>query len=236
MGLNYYVGQAIQKLGYSVIRVDRIPQSTLNLSLLAVKALFINTDRQRKLTIVQLGAYDGRFEDALQPILRSSIDYQAILVEPQPKPFSDATETYVSDQRVRVVNAAITESDGVISLYTNAEGHTPFASLLESRKKFIRNHTTIYVRGITFATLLQETNVVDIDFLMIDTEGFDFLILQQALQALKQRPKLIQLESYHLSPLERADMKKLLIKHDYVYSDIGHDTIALQSSLLQIAS
>lgn len=92
------------------------------------------------------------------------------------------------DRWVGAINAAITTQDGPIDFWDcGVHLHKNDTSLLSTTKpetlarwkRSGEQFTKTTVRGITFATLLKETDSTHFDFVSIDAEGADYDILKQ---------------------------------------------------------
>jgi hypothetical protein len=78
-----------------------------------------------------------------------------------------------------------------------------------------------------------------VDVLQIDTEGYDFKILSQFLDA-GIEPAVINFESFHLSKDERNGSRRMLTERGYGFLDYGAvgsnmDTLAVKHELLSMA-
>jgi len=80
---------------------------------------------------------------------------------------------------------------------------------------------------ITFDQLLTKYGVPKIDFLYMDCDGSDHLILQ-SLDFTKISPKIISYESVVLSDKERLNCENLLTKQGYDFFRYGNDTCAFK--------
>lgn len=111
-----------------------------------------------------------------------------VCVEPAPVAFRKLDALYGDTLNVVAVNAAITTQDGPIDFYDSGthlkKGDTSLLSTtrpeeLARWKKSGEVFTKTTVRGITFKTLLAECGQGHFDFITIDAEGVDWLIVQQ---------------------------------------------------------
>ena len=184
--------------------------------------------------MVQIGANDGRTGDPLCELIKSR-GWSALLVEPQPGPYSLLRMTYRDYANVRCVQCAIAREDGEATLWCiNSEGPmTQYASfsqevvLKHSRhvpdiKRRIR---AVQVPSQKLSTLLDLHGVSHVDLLQVDTEGFDYEILKM-LFATDIRPPIISFENAHLSPSDKRACAEDLATRSYRYVSVGRDTIA----------
>lgn len=229
--VNYKIGNFIHRLGYRVVRSDRVPAGNLNLLESAFAVLILTG--QKHISVIQVGAFDGLERDPLRRILQNKA-VQAILIEPQPEPFRTLKKLYLNNPRIQLENAALADMSGTGTLYVPTKhGASPRASLIaEHRFRFSGSrHHEIPVRLMTLQDLMNKYGWSSFDLLQVDTEGYDLRILQMVFKA-RVRPRLINLESFHLSREERAELRETLTERGYHFIDWGFDTLAIEGSLL----
>lgn len=140
-------------------------------------------------TVLDLGANDGILLSNSRALIE--LGWRAVLVEPAAPAFRKLVINNANAEfsgRVQCVNAAITTQDGPVDFYDSGthlhKGDTSLLSTTrpEEMARWKRSgevFTKTTVRGITFATLLNETGLAKADFISIDCEGVDLAILQQ---------------------------------------------------------
>ena len=234
MGLKYRVGQLLDRLGYRIVRKDRYPQSTINL--VAVGFTLLRSRLEGTLTIIQIGAFDGRHNDPLQRILRHEQGYRAVLVEPQGEPFAELAALYQDRPDVIVEQVAITAEDGPVTLYFHAAtSSSPKASLDPTHAtrfgQKAHNSRAIQVDGVTFSTLLKRHRIQAVDLLQIDAEGRDLQILKDVFAA-GVRPAVVNLESHHLSGEEREQLRRVFATEGYDFIENNLDTFAIRQDVI----
>ena len=233
MKLRYYLGNLLKHLDFHLVRSHKFPKANIDLTKIIFTLLTQAFDRD--FTIVQIGAFDGVVADPIQALLKSNFSGRAILVEPQPRAFELLQAKYSDDSRIALENSAITETSGSVTLYVpvSESGSSPMASLLkEHYKNFgIGSHDVecVEVSSISVDFLLKKYEVTEIDLLQIDTEGYDYKILNQFFRAGKY-PLIINCETYHLTKIEKYSFRHDLEKLGYQYIDVGFDTFALHAS------
>lgn len=230
--LNYHLGSLLNRIGYRVMRNDRIPQCTLNILKLGIRFL---QSKKETLTIIQIGAFDGELADPLKNAFLEATN-RVILVEPQSKPYEILVNKYSDFSHIFVENSAVGEIDGELELFLpKGEQYSPIASLDSTHLSNFGIKTSavksITVNSITVTSLLRNYEIDSVDVLQIDTEGFDFQILTNFFNA-NVEPLVINLEVYHLSRQERTDLRKILRDRDYQYVEHGFDLFALKSEAL----
>lgn len=189
----------------------------------------------RPFRFVQIGANDG---DAIDP-LRMLIEKYAltgVLVEPLPTVFEALKKNYAGQPQVSFENAAIGDKNGTLPFYF-LEGGPKEASLFSSFNpdavRGARNESyqeasvrSVQVPVLTPASLLAKHGIDDLSLLVVDTEGWDYKILQ-AVDFSKTRPRIIEFEHNHLSPSEQEACYNMLIRHGYrLLRMVATDTIA----------
>lgn len=183
---------------------------------------------------LQIGAADGKLAENLHDTFMQS-DWRAVMLEPLPDMFEKLRETYASKPKFRLVNAAlapydgfanirrippesvrddelwahgISSMDGTRSSFTEGPVPPGVAVELTSRSRLER------VVTMTFETLRRQTDLDRIDYLQIDTEGYDLIALRQ-IDLVRYRPFLINCEIFNLSLSDRAEVFGHLQRHGY---------------------
>jgi len=200
--------------------------------------------------ILQVGAYDGVSSDPIFNVVAES-NATLILVEPNPVAMQQLKQTYSKTPHVKFVEAAISTDDngGVVKLYRFSQtlveiypdfGGTSSLSLKHLEDAFERNRHRFAaeeqlanniivdrVHSISVEQLLNDINISDLDVLVIDAEGWDWIVLREFLRA-GLRPKLILFENRFLllHDFEAALME--LHSLNYILRDFGEDTVAIK--------
>lgn len=171
--------------------------------------------------VLQIGAMDGVAFDPVNATIRE-MGWRGVLVEPIPDMFDALKANYANAAGLSFVNKAVATYDGVIEmtridpraveedgLSKEALGISttmPDRGILVKAggdlKRILEKHRrTLTVPCCTLDTLLREQTIERVDALVIDTEGADWMILQQFPIA-RYRPRIIFLEVVHLTPQE----------------------------------
>ncbi len=207
--------------------VRRQDEVALNLEYVTGKLAALKPRHQ--FTVLQVGAFDGSANDPVESSIRA-LGWRAVLVEPQPAPFSVLQTRYEGNPAVQVFNVAIGDIDGTRPFYmlSPTEDLGWWASQIAS---FDRNHlesfqkwapgvdfseriTEIDVPTWTFETLLDRSHTDRVDVLQIDAEGYDFELLR-AFDVPKRQPLVIQYEHKHLSKADRDAALAILVDCGY---------------------
>ncbi len=185
--------------------------------------------------VVQIGANDGVTYDPIRPLVMR-YNWRGVMVEPQPDVFKKLEENYRALPNIVCEQAAIAETDGTCSLYRfkPGAGIPDWAGCLASfsRSTLVNNFhnvkgevESIAVPTLTFMSLLRKHGLQRVDFLQIDTEGFDGQVIKLVdFDFIK--PTIIAFEHGFLSATERNDTFQLLHKNGYKITNCGTDTVA----------
>jgi len=230
--INAVVGNFLAQKGYFIDRLYRKPESTL--STLSLGASILDKSG-RGLNILQIGAFDGKFDDPLQWIIRKG-RHSVLFVEPQVEPMKKLKEVYSEQDGFLFEQSAIFDYDGQAELYFHGRDmFAPTASLL---KKHVSNFgidvskaKSQIVNCLTVESLLKKHDFFKIDLLQIDAEGLDLLILKQFF-FIDIEPNIINLETFHLSESDRNWLKSELDSRGYARQDAGLDTVAIKKNVL----
>lgn len=186
---------------------------------------------------IQIGANDGRRFDPLFELVKA-FNLAGLAVEPVAEYFSELERNY-KNSRVTPVNKAIYfKNCNILINRAKNDNNLPewtkgIASLDPDHhkksgidKRFIIQEE---VKAITFSELIGNYNVHNVDFLLIDTEGYDGEIIKM-IPFDKIDPKIIQFEhnlaAEGMSTGEFIDIISMLISRKYKISMTDTDCIA----------
>lgn len=207
-----------------------------------------------EMTIVQIGANDGKQSDPVNEIIRkyNNISY---LCEPIPEYYKILKNQYNSYPNVKCYNIAITTLDGQAEMtylkpnkdlpeWTRGlgtldikgnylgEGRAGFKgkedrSNTELYKKVKKLEEKIQVNTQTLNTFLTKNNIQEIDVFVTDVEGYDWVVFDQ-LDLEKYHPKVIYMETHFLSDEDNKKIDEKLHLYGYTFTK-GWDTIAIKN-------
>lgn len=173
---------------------------------------------------------------------------RAVLVEPVKHLFEQLTANYAGFEGVECENVAIAEVAGTRNFYRLREGIDPVAQGLpafahelgsflpenltslwshdpgnETLRKFVDANIVIdKIPCLTINDLLRKHGLSELDFLQIDTEGYDYQVLR-ALNFQEITPRYINYERIHLQK-DESRCRNMLLNHHYNLHDHGQDT------------
>lgn len=199
--------------------------------------------RKRPLTMVQVGACDGVLDDPVEPYIRAGY-LRGLLVEPQPEAYQALAERYAGNPFIRTENSAVSPTPGSLPMHRINPSHRhllrswalgmasakPDALLAELGKVMPNPHEaieTIEVEAITWDLLFQRHGMAEIDFLQLDTEGLDGVLLD-SFPFDNHLPLLIHFEWSHIREPELASLFNSLMDRGYRLHITGIDAIAFR--------
>jgi len=216
-------------LGYKVER--QLPEITnpIDLLSLALKSKGCFSDCR----FVQIGANDGETDD---PIFRfiSSPDsrWRGVLLEPQASAFSHLSRKYANNPRIQLENSALNEFDGPADFYVSAK-HDLLAGLSSSSLKNRVSKRTpiekIQVNCISPETLCKKFDIISLDLLVVDTEGFDADAVMLCIRS-NLCPEVILFEHINVPKLKLRECFSVLESQGYALLRHGIDVIAIKSA------
>lgn len=194
---------------------------------------------------IQIGSNDGATGD---PIHGHAVKYKwkGILVEPVKYLYNRLRRTYSNQENVSFENVAISNKEGFRDFYRIEENNEPNNPIwydqlgsfnkdvvLEQRKEipnFDKHFIKEKVKCITFSMLLKKHEVINVDLLHIDTEGYDYEIIK-IIPFDEIKPKTILYEHIHLSDEDKKRSIRLLEKQHYKIFFAGNNTFAYLGEL-----
>ena len=194
--------------------------------------------RKQQLFFIQIGANDGVSNDPLFKFV-TQYGWAGILVEPQPEVFAMLKTNYGNRPNLKFLNVAISEEDGFRTIYKVRMEQDTFEKAHEfsSFRREVVAHQTEWVpdiaqrieetqvRCISFQSLLQEAGNAEVDLLLVDTEGYDLVILKM-IDFTRVRPAIICYEHCNLNKSEQETAIELLVGNGYRLTRDNLDTIA----------
>jgi FkbM family methyltransferase len=219
-------------------RLCRIPKWSM-LNTVINQAVQANNN----LFFVQIGANDGVIYDPINQFV-SRYNWHGVLVEPVAYYFEQLKANYADNSNLIFENVAISNKNEVRDFYRIQENldflpewcnglGTFDLDVLLTHKWAIPNLedyvVTEQVSCITLAELLDRNQIQQIDLLLIDTEGFDYQILQQ-IDFDQIRPGILLYEHQYISKQEKAQCEQRLKQYGYQLSQHLGNTLAYSES------
>lgn len=187
---------------------------------------------------VQIGAFDGRMFDPIFPWVRA-YGWRGLLVEPQPRYFSELVENYRGIDGLEFRRIAVGVRNETRPFYTVADGPgvPPGTGMLASfdRETLLSHRRSIpdldsllrseEIDCVALNDLLGEVEADHVDLLQIDVEGYDHELIR-ILDFERFAPSIIHFEHRHLTPDQHEASIGRLIDHGYLVCLEKHDTLA----------
>jgi len=159
---------------------------------------------------VDIGANDGiRISNTY--LLEKDYEWKGICVEALPDKFQELVKNRTSIN----INKAVYDTTGVILDFSSNDLLSGVTKNIDKHKNSL-DKSVIKVETITLNDILEQNNAPNfIDYLTLDTEGSELIILK-SINFDKYKFGLIHLEHNYIEP-RRTDMKNLLISKGYKY-------------------
>jgi len=228
----------INKLGYNITKNRATPKDNPFNVLILLLSRYVAT--HPSFFFVQVGANDGLRWDPLQNFVKKN-SLSGLLIEPLPDLFDELKSNYADSGNLLFANCAVHRKDGEQVMY-RAKRDAPVPDWAHGIASFNENHVlqsvpsedveSITVQTKSPKTLLKEYEVEKIDFLQIDTEGFDYEIIKLFFLS-GVFPNIINYENINLSGEDRTECKNYLFTNGYKYLDVGIDVLVLHESAVR---
>ncbi len=197
--------------------------------------------RQSDPVFVKVGANDGISDDPCgNTFLRRDV-WRGLLVEPVPYCLRKLRSIYHAD-RFQIAPVAVGDVPGEQAFYyvdeRAGDSLVGLPASYDQLGSFNRQHIVAHLDGVlepyiremvirveTLDRLLASHGFEQIDFLHIDTEGYDYQVLK-GLDLQRIRPRAIYLEHKHLSSSDRTRVESKLTLEGYRVLDCGTDYLA----------
>ena len=248
---NKFLKKILGALGFKMfpketIKTERfIESSSLNSGDLI--KLLIN--KKKINNIIQIGANDGKSDDFLRTSINT--DTNVLLVEPIKSAFEQLEKNYSGYKNVKFVNKAIDIKSGKRDIFSVNPKYYDFyekkyqskdVSWLTVLASFDKNHLeyhgiksghiqSIEIDCINFKELIDQYNFDSLDLLVVDTEGYDEILITNFIQNTNIRP-LIIFEWIHIQKNKAEDLIELLELNNYKFLKLNKDLICIQKNLL----
>jgi FkbM family methyltransferase len=207
---------------------------------------------KERITVIQVGANDGINNDPIHKFIKRD-NWQGVLLEPQKFVFENFLEPlYKKTKGIFPVNAALDKEDCFKPVYKLSISNSRWATGLTSFNRIVLEEainsgyvekqaskegcklpsnnedyiTEELVECLSTETLLKRYKIEDIDWLQIDTEGFDYEIIKM-FNIEKTKPRVIVYENLHLSGPLKNECSEFLKSKGYECRDFGGNTLAM---------
>jgi FkbM family methyltransferase len=203
--------------------------------------LFSLARRKGDIFFLEIGANDGVSGDLLHHFIKK-YRWRGVALEPVPDIFDKLRSTYLHDENVTPLCAALGDRDGEMKFFRvrpgpdvpslcNELGSFSREVILSHRRLFpaIEDHLVeSAVKTIRFDTLVNMFGIEKCDVILIDTEGYDYEVLKQ-IDFLRFQPSIVIYEHLHLDGKTKSASRELLMGLGYdVYNSYDTNYVAVR--------
>ena len=248
---NKFLKKILGALGFKIlpketIKTERYIESSSISSGDVIKLLI----RKKKVNnIIQIGANDGKSDDFLKSSI--NIDTNLLLVEPIKSAFDELVKNYSGYKNVKFINKAIDVVTGKKSIFSVDPKYYNFyekkykskdVSWLTVLASFHKEHLEYHgvksnhiqsteIDCINFKELIEQYDFQKLDLLVVDTEGYDDVLITNFIQNTDIRPIII-LEWIHIKKNKVEELIELLKSNNYKFFKLNKDLICIQNNQL----
>lgn len=140
-------------------------------------------------TLLDIGANDGETYSNSRAILAEGANngWSGVLLEPSPKAFERLKKLYENDDHVVLFPFGIADKDGEVEFWESGgymdEPNVALVSCIDPKEKDRWGDTVkfepIRAQMKTFSSFIKHSRITKFDFISIDAEGMDMIILEQ---------------------------------------------------------
>lgn len=196
---------------------------------------------------IQVGSNNGITADPISRFITRK-EWRGVLIEPVPYLFNELKKNYSNyNHRLIFENSAIANVNGNLKFYRlekSEQEDLPFwydqlgsfnKDVVLKHRDSVPNFDRLFiedtVNAITFEDLIKKHSIKKVDFIQIDTEGYDYEILK-LIPFSFLNIEFIMFENRHLSDADYKQAINLLESNGYVVGSYYKDTIAVNRQIL----
>jgi FkbM family methyltransferase len=142
---------------------------------------------------LDIGANVGEYTRALLELTGAKV----YSFEPLSEPFKIVADLKISfGDRIVPINKGVGAKNEYLNIYFNKDvsAHASFSKDVQA-VPYLKNNSIDFIEVVTLDSFFENFDELEIDFIKIDTEGFEWEVLQGAKNILeKYKPKIIQIE------------------------------------------
>ena len=248
---NKFLKKILGALGFKIlpketIKTERYIESS---SLNSGDFIKLQISKKKINNIIQIGANDGKSDDFLRSSI--NIDTNLLLVEPIKVAFEKLQKNYSGYKNVKFINKAIDVVTGKKNIFSVNPKYYDFyekkykskdVSWLTVLASFHREHLeyhgiksnhiqSVEIDCINFKELIEQYDYQKLDLLVVDTEGYDDVLVTNFIQNTYIRPIII-LEWIHIKKNKAEELIELLKSNNYKFLKLSKDLICIQNNQL----
>lgn len=195
---------------------------------------------QKKVKFLQIGANDGISFDCLYDYVTQH-QWDGVVVEPLEDFYESLCNNYKNYPSVKPIKYAINSNQTEMSLFKlNPNYYNYYPDWAKGIASFSQEHLVKHdidaqhiliekVNCISLMRLIEKFKLEDIDYLQIDTEGFDAEVIKM-IDFNVVAPKIIKYEIKHLSNKQRGEVEQILVSQNYRLKSDYSDGFAIRKS------
>lgn len=200
-----------------------------------------NFPKNNEFKFIQIGGNDGISFDTLYTKVTTR-NATGLILEPSPRYFEKLKSNYKNFKSIQLLPYAIFENTGTLELFELNEiglkNHPAWAAgigsvnihHLSNLNVKLEEIERVRVEGITFDNLLDShPEFLTVDYLQIDTEGYDFQILT-SIDFQRFSARMIKFEFKNLSS-EEQNAAISILRDDYIFYEDEMDLVCLSKNL-----
>jgi FkbM family methyltransferase len=181
--------------------------------------------RKKFVKFIQIGANDGVRFDGLYGIVTAR-NWTGLLIEPIHKHFTNLARNYSNYKNVLPLNIGIHPTLKNVSIYSvKDKALSKYPIWIDGCNSFNKDHLTkngvldadideSSVKCDSLMSFVEQFNMYDIDYLQVDTEGFDAEILK-LIDFKRLKPSVIKFEWMNLLVHEQNEIRNILLSQGY---------------------
>lgn len=192
--------------------------------------------------IIVIGANDGlSFDNLFQSLDPKKVS--GLVIEPSKKYFSFLNKNLKDFNKIKFLNLAVTNNDGYYPLYQlNFKGLAKLPDWGKGLGSFSKENLLKFeqiteedielevVQGMNFNNIVKRFSFYHIDYLQIDTEGFDAEIIKM-INFNSFSTLLLKFEWVNLNSIEIKECKDKLMRQNFFITQVGGDLICYSKLL-----
>ena len=151
-------------------------------------------DINKKVNLIDIGAYKGDFTDIIKNYCGIE---KSILVEPIPLCYDNLIKKYKNESYINIIQSLVTDknTDILFNIYNNHSTSSilGFKQIDELSNINIGIESKIYIKSSTLDSIFLSSDIKNVDVLKIDVQGAEHLILKGAKKTL-EKTKILYIE------------------------------------------
>lgn len=190
-----------------------------------------------KITVFDIGASEGNFFHRIEQAYQIK---NAILIEPLPERVIELKNRYQANANYKIIDVAIEAVIGEKEFYVSQEFDYVSSLLIledeELRNLKIKKPKPIKIKTNTLDNIYQKSELTAIDFMKIDVQGVEHLVLEYGKETLKNTKVIFIEVSYkplYVGSSTFFDIYTFLLSHNFRLTNINQGYKSADGELLQ---